>query len=199
VAQGVRLQEEKRQQILDAAARVFARRGFHATRVSDIAKEAGIAYGLVYHYFKSKDELLETIFRDTWTQMLARIHEVEETGEPSSEQVRRVAALVLRTWNRSPDVVRVLVREITRSPQIQDQVDEIRLAFDALERIVALGQERQEFRNDFDARVAAFVFYGALEEVLTGWVIGSLPAREEDVLRAERTVVAVLTHGFRAD
>jgi TetR/AcrR family fatty acid metabolism transcriptional regulator len=199
VAQGVRLQEEKRQQILDAAARVFARRGFHATRVSDIAKEAGIAYGLVYHYFKSKDELLETIFRDTWTQMLARIHEVEQTGEPSSEQVRRVAALVLRTWNRSPDVVRVLVREITRSPQIQDQVDEIRLAFDALERIVALGQERQEFRNDFDARVAAFVFYGALEEVLTGWVIGGLPAREEDVLRAERTVVAVLTHGFRAD
>src|SRR6266508_3368570 len=90
---------------------------YHACRVGEIAEEAGVAYGLVYHYFGSKEEVLETIFRDTWTQMLARIREVEEGGEPAREQVRKVTALLLRTWRRDPDLVRVLVREVTRSPE----------------------------------------------------------------------------------
>ena len=110
-------QEEKRRQILDAAVRAFARKGYHACRVGEIAEEAGVAYGLVYHYFKSKEEVLQTIFRDTWTLMLARIAEMEADGEPASEQVRKVTALLLRTWKRDPDLVRVLVREVTRSPE----------------------------------------------------------------------------------
>ena len=191
--------EERRRQILAAATRVFARKGFHGARVGDIAAEAGVAHGLLYHYFKAKDELLETIFRDTWTQMLERISEVETSEESSREQVRRVAALVLRAWNRDPDLVRLLVREITRSPHLQEEVDEIRHAFDALERIIRRGQERGDFRRDLDPRVSAYVFYGALEEVLTGWVMGGLPAREEDVLRAERTVASVLTDGLATD
>jgi AcrR family transcriptional regulator len=199
MAQRAPVQEERRQQILGAAARVFARRGFHATRVGDIAKEAGVAYGLVYHYFQSKDEVLETIFRVTWTHMLARIHEVEQSGEPAREQIRRVAALVLRSWIRDPDVVRVLVHEIARSPHIQEEVDEIRLAFDALERIVRDGQARGELRDDVDARVAAYIFYGSLEEILTGWVMGGLPGKDEDVARAERAVSAVLTRGLLTD
>ena len=178
---------------------MFAQKGFHGSRVGDIATEAGVAHGLLYHYFKSKDELLETIFRNTWTQMLERIREVEASGESGTEQVRRVAALVLRTWNRDPDLVRVLVKEITRSPHLQDEVDEIGLAFEALERIVRGGQQRGEFRPEIDPRVAAYVLYGGLEEVLTGWVMGGLPAREEDVLRAERTLVAVVARGLAAD
>jgi len=191
--------QDRRQQILAAATRVFARKGFHAARVGDISSEAGVAYGLLYHYFKSKDELLETIFRNTWSQMLERIHEVENSGEPGAEQIRRVSALVLRTWNRDPDLVRVLVKEVTRSPHLQDEVGEIGHAFEALERIIRSGQERGEFRAELDPRVGAYVFYGALEEVLTGWVMGGLPAREEDVLRAERTVVAVVVAGLGAD
>jgi AcrR family transcriptional regulator len=188
--------EDRRRQILDAATRVFARKGFHGCRVGDIAKEAGVAYGLMYHYFSSKDELLETIFRDTWTQMVARIQEVEEAGVPAREQVRRVAALILRTWIRDPDLIRVLVREITRSPHLQEEVDEIGHAFAALERIVRGGQERGELRADLEPRVAAYVFYGALEEILTGWVIGGLESKDEDVARAERAVVAILCDGL---
>ena len=108
-------QADRRRQILDAAVKVFARNGFHRARVGDIAEEAGVAYGLVYHYFSSKEALLETIFRDTWTQMLARVREVEASGADASEQVRQVTALLLRTWRRDPDLVRVLVREVTRS------------------------------------------------------------------------------------
>jgi TetR/AcrR family fatty acid metabolism transcriptional regulator len=191
--------EDRRRQILAAATRVFARKGFHACRVGDIAKEAGVAYGLMYHYFSSKDELLETIFRDTWTQMVERIREVEDSNVPAREQVRRVSALVLRTWIRDPDLIRVLVREITRSPHLQEEVDEIGHAFAALERIVRRGQEQGELRADLEPRVAAYVFYGALEEILTGWVMGALPGKDEDVARAERAVVAILCDGLLTD
>jgi TetR/AcrR family transcriptional regulator, fatty acid metabolism regulator protein len=144
-------QAEKRRQILDAAVRAFARKGYHACRVGEIAEEAGVAYGLVYHYFSSKEEVLQTIFRDTWTLMLARIAEMEADGDPASEQVRKVTALLLRTWKRDPDLVRVLVREVTRSPeQLQHEIEEIGHAYEALERIIRRGQENGEFRSDLD-------------------------------------------------
>jgi TetR/AcrR family transcriptional regulator, fatty acid metabolism regulator protein len=191
-------QADRRRQILAAAVKVFAHKGFHASRVGDIAEEAGIAYGLVYHYYESKEDLLETIFRTTWTEMLARIGEVEQAGVPAAEAVRQVTALLLRTWRRDPDLVRVLVREVTRNQHVQREIEEITQAMDALERIIERGQESGEFRTELDARLAAVVFYGALEEVLSGWVLGQLPDRDEDINRAEQNVVAVLTGGLSA-
>jgi TetR/AcrR family fatty acid metabolism transcriptional regulator len=191
-------QADRRQQILAAAVKVFAEKGFHASRVGDIAEEAGIAYGLVYHYFASKEDLLETIFRTTWTEMLARVREVEEAGVPAAEAVRQVTALLLRTWRRDPALVRVLVREVTRNQHVQQEIEEITEAMEALETIVRRGQESGEFRNELDPRLAAVVFYGALEEVLSSWVLGQLPDRDEDIERAEKNVVAVLTGGLNA-
>ncbi len=190
-------QADRRRQILDAAVKVFARSGFHTSRVGDIAEEAGVAYGLVYHYFKSKEELLETIFRDTWTLMLARVHEVEGSGVPAREQVRQVTALLLRTWRRDPDLVRVLVREVTRSPHVQQEIEEITQAMQALQRIIAKGQETGEFRPQLDPRLSAVVFYGALDEILTGWVLGQLPDTDEDIAKAEDNVVQLLVDGMR--
>jgi TetR/AcrR family fatty acid metabolism transcriptional regulator len=191
-------QADRRRQILAAAVKVFAEKGFHASRVGDIAEEAGIAYGLVYHYYESKEDLLETIFRTTWTEMLARIGEVEEAGVPASEAVRQVTALLLRTWRRDPDLVRVLVREVTRNQHVQQEIEEITQAMEALERIIRRGQESGEFRTELDSRLSAVVFYGALEEVLSSWVLGQLPDREEDIARAEQNVVAVLTGGLKS-
>ena len=189
---------DKRQLILDAAVRVFARKGFHAARVGDIAAEAGVAHGLLYHYFSSKDELLETVFRETWSAMLGAVNGVESLGDPAPEQLRKVAAIVLRTWKHDPDLVRVLVREVTRSPHVQDEVHEIHEAFAALQRIIEGGQETGELRKEVDARLASIVFYGALEEILTAWVLGQLPDGEEDVARAEQTVVEILCDGLLA-
>jgi TetR/AcrR family transcriptional regulator, fatty acid metabolism regulator protein len=190
-------QEEKRRQILDAAVHAFARKGYHACRVGEIAEEAGVAYGLVYHYFGSKEEVLETIFRDTWTQMLARVREVQEEGGPAREQVRKVTALLLRTWHRDPDLVRVLVHEVTRSPeQLPRQIEEIGHAYKALESIVAAGQASGEFRSDLDPQLAATIFYGALEEVLTGWVMGQLPDSDEDIANAEQAVTGLICDGL---
>jgi len=189
-------QTEKRRQLLDAAVRVFARKGYHASRVGDIAEEAGVAHGLLYHYFERKEAVLEAIFRETWGELLAAIRDVEAAGLPAREQLRQVAAIILRSWKRRPDVVRVLVLEIARSPDLHRRFDELGELFAAIERIVALGQSDGVFRDELDPRLASWIFYGALEEILTGWVLGRLDDGEEAVARAERTVVDVITAGL---
>jgi AcrR family transcriptional regulator len=192
-------QEDKRRIILDAAVRVFARKGYHTCRVGDIAEEAGVAHGLLYHYFRSKEELLETIFRETWRELLVAVQSVEETDETARERLAGIAKILLRSWRRDPDLVRVLVREVTRSSHLQERIEEIDAAFSGLERIIARGQEEGEFRADLDPRMAAYVFYGALEEILTGWVLGQLEDGDEQITLAEETVVGVICGGLAAD
>jgi TetR/AcrR family transcriptional regulator, fatty acid metabolism regulator protein len=192
-------EREKRRLILRAAITVFARSGYHTSRVSDVAKEAGVAYGLVYHYFGSKEDLLETVFRRTWSRMLTAVEELEKEDTTAREQISGVARIVLGAWQVDPDLVRVLVREVARSPQLGREVDEIAHAFQALERIVVRGQERGELRTDVEPRLAAWILYGALEEILTGWVFERLPAGDGDVESAERAVVALLTDGLAVD
>ena len=189
---------DKRRILIDAAVRVFARRGYHAARVGDIAEEAGVAHGLLYHYFSSKEEVLETIFNETWSELLEAVRDVEESGDPARVQLRHVAAILLRSWRRQPDLVRVLVLEVTRSAQLGQRVSDVRDAFAAIERIVTRGQEAGDLRSDLDPRLASVVFYGAIEEILTGWVLELLPDADEDVARAEETVVEILGGGLAA-
>jgi TetR/AcrR family transcriptional regulator, fatty acid metabolism regulator protein len=190
--------EEKREQILQAAVRVFAAQGYEATRVGDVAKEAGVAYGLVYHYFGSKEAVLEAVFREAWGRLLAAVALAEETGEDAAEQLGLVVKIVLRAWRDDPNLVRLLVREITRSPHIQDELDEIGQAFASLQRIVVRGQDAGTFRADVDPQLAAWMLYGALEEVLTGWVLGQLPDDADAVATAEREVTATIVGGLAA-
>ena len=189
--------EDKRQQLLGAAVRVFARKGFHASRVGDIAEEAGVAHGLLYHYFKSKDQVLEAVFHENWSILVARIESVEETDEPAADQIRHIAAIVLRTWLHLPDVVRVVIQEFGRSPELGERIGELTLPIDALQRVIVRGIERGEFRKDIDPAFAATVVYGSIDELLTAWVLGRLPSDEEAVARAEQTLVEVILLGLR--
>jgi AcrR family transcriptional regulator len=190
--------EEKRKLILSAAVRVFARDGYHTSRVGDIAEEAGVAHGLLYHYFSSKEEVLATVFRENWADLLRRFRQVEESDEGADEKLRGIAKILLRTWRNDPALVTVMVREVARSPHLQSQVDEIGEAFRTIERVIGRGQADGVFRSDVDARLASWVLYGALEELLTGWVLGQLPDGDEEVARAERTVVDVVCGGLTA-
>jgi TetR/AcrR family transcriptional regulator, fatty acid metabolism regulator protein len=189
--------EDKRRQLLDAAVRVFARKGFHASRVGDIAEEAGVAHGLLYHYFKSKDQVLEAVFEENWSLLVARVESVEETDEPAADQLRHIAAIVLRTWLHLPDVVRVVIQEFGRSPELAERIGELTLPIDALQRVIARGVERGEFRKDIDPTFAATVVYGSIDELLTGWVLGRLPSGEEDVAKAEQTLVEIILVGLK--
>ena len=190
--------EEKRRLILDAAVRVFARKGFHTCRVGDIAEEAGVAHGLLYHYFASKDEVLEAVFRENWSVLLERIQAVEDSGEAAREQLRHVAAILLRTSLHQPDVVRVVVREIARSPEVQQRIGELVQPIQAIQRIVERGQTTGEFRKDLDPALAATIFYGGIDEILTSWVLGQVAGGPDEVAAAERTLVDVVCAGFAA-
>jgi TetR/AcrR family fatty acid metabolism transcriptional regulator len=189
---------DRRRELVDAAVRVFARNGFHASRVGDIAEEAGVAHGLLYHYFRSKDEVLETIFRETWSGLVFETKRIEEADIALREQLRRFARIYLGSWLMTPELIRVLVREVARSPDVGNQVDEIRELFLALQRMIEAARERGEVRAECDAQLAAWVVYGALEEILTGWVLGQLASEEEDVERAVATVVDVAYAGLAA-
>jgi TetR/AcrR family transcriptional regulator, fatty acid metabolism regulator protein len=192
-------QEDKRRRLLEAAVRVFARKGYHASRVGDIAEEAGVAYGLLYHYFESKEDVLRSVFRETWRALIETIQSVEEAGDPPPEQLRKVAEILLRSWRRDPDLVRVLVLEVTRSQLLPAEMDEIAESFAAIQEIIERGQADGSIRADLDAQLASYVFYGAVEELLTGWVLGRLPDSEDDVARAERTLVEIVTGGLAPD
>ena len=189
-------QGDKRRLLLDAAVRVFARKGYHSARVGDIAEEAGVAYGLLYHYFASKEEVLRSVFRETWRALIQTIKSVEEGDDPPREQLRKVAEILLRSWRRDPDLVRVLVLEVTRSGHLAGEMDEIVASFAAIQEIVERGQADGSIRTDLDARLASYVFYGAIDELLTGWVLGRLPDSDDDIARAERTVVEIVTSGL---
>ena len=191
--------EDKRTLILDAAVRVFARRGYHGSRVGDIAEEAGVAHGLLYHYFASKEAVLQAIFRENWGELIARFRAVEEADEPADDKLEGLAKILLRTWRNDPDLVTVMVREVARSQLLQDQVEEVGEAFAIFQRVIEQGQGEGLFRPDLDARLASWVVYGGLEELLTGWVLGRLPDGEDDVAEAERTAIEVTLRGLSVD
>jgi TetR/AcrR family transcriptional regulator, fatty acid metabolism regulator protein len=187
---------DKRTRILDAAVRVFAEHGYHGARVGDIAEDAGVAHGLLYHYFASKDDVLRTIFVENWGALIARFRAVEASAESAPAKLEGIAKILLRTWRNDPALVTVMVREVARGPQLQDRVDEVREAFAIVQRVIEEGQAAGTFRTEVDARLASWIFYGGLEEVLTGWVLGQLSDSEEDVARAERTAIDVTVRGL---
>lgn len=177
---------------------MFAEHGYHGARVGDIAEDAGVAHGLLYHYFASKDDVLRTIFVENWGELIARFRAVEAADEPAEEKLVGIAKILLRTWRNDPALVTVMVREVARSQHLQAQVEDVGEAFAIIQRVIEEGQATGVFRGDVDARLASWVVYGGLEEVLTGWVLGQLPDGEDGVATAEITAIEVALRGLAA-
>jgi TetR/AcrR family transcriptional regulator, fatty acid metabolism regulator protein len=189
---------DKRRLILDAAVRVFARQGFHACRVSDIADEAGVAYGLVYHYFASKDEVLDTLFLERWGVMLEMIREVDAQQIPVREKLAAIASFIVESYRHDPDLMKVIIVEVTRAANSfgQTHLGQIREAYELIGAIVAKAQADGIFNPEIDADFAAMAFYGAIEQMLTGWIFGLLPEGEEHLERAKWLVVETVCGGL---
>jgi len=189
---------DKRRQILDAAIRVFARQGFHSTRVSDIADEAGVAYGLVYHYFKSKDEVLNELFSERWSLLLAAIGETDREGDSPRAKLEAVAGFIVDSYRHDPELMKVIIVEVTRAANSfgRTHLPEIRRAYDSIAKIVADGQEAGAFRRDVDPTFASMSFYGAIEQLLSGWIFELIPASDADFEEAKSLVVATICDGL---
>lgn len=194
----------KREHILEAAIRVFARRGYHGARVADIAAEAGIAYGLVYHYFKNKEEILLTIFEERWNAFLRVVDQIADGAGTATEKLHALAGLALYAYRRRPDWVKVLVFEIQRSARFSDpeQIRAVGRLFRSVERIVRSGQQGGELRGEIDAQVVCLAYIGALETMITSQVLGVMQLPEESDASDDRTVRAVVElflGGLRAE
>jgi TetR/AcrR family transcriptional regulator, fatty acid metabolism regulator protein len=189
---------DKRRVILDAGVRVFARQGFHTCRVSDIADEAGVAYGLVYHYFSSKEEILDTLFLERWDVMLAAIAETDASDRTPREKLYAIAAFIIDSYRHDPELMKVIIVEVTRAANTfgLTHLDKIREAYAGIAAIVSHAQAEGSFRQDVTPEFAAQAFYGSVEQVLTGWIFDSAAVGEDDLERAKTLIVEMICRGI---
>jgi AcrR family transcriptional regulator len=189
---------DKRRMILDAAVVAFAKRGFHACRVSDIADEANVAYGLVYHYFRSKDEVLDTLFLDRWNVLLAVISEIDGKDIPVREKLHEIAGFIVDSYRHDPDLMKVIIVEVTRAANSfgRTHLDKIREAYALIAEIVSKAQAEGTFKRDVTPEFAALAFYGAIEQVLTGWIFDMLPHGDAEFDQAKEMVVDTICSGL---
>jgi TetR/AcrR family transcriptional regulator, fatty acid metabolism regulator protein len=191
---------EKRRIILDAAVVVFARQGFHSARVSDIADQAGVAYGLVYHYFGSKDEVLDTLFLERWNVLLDAIREADRSEAEPRDKLHAITSFIVDSYRHDPDLMKVIIVEVTRAANSfgAKHLDKIREAYGLIADIVEAAQQAGKFRRDVAPTFAALAFYGAIEQVLTGWIFGLLPEDEGEYDQAKTFVVETVCGGLEA-
>lgn len=189
---------DKRRLILDAAVKAFAREGFYGCRVADIADEAGVAYGLVYHYFRSKDEILDTLFLERWGLMLEEIARVDAEPAPAREKLAAVAGFIIDSYRHDPDLMKVIIVDVTRAANSfgRSHLEKIREAYELIGGIVAAAQQSGELRTDITPTFAAMAFYGTVEQVLTGWIFDILPEAAEDYEQAKEFIVGTICDGL---
>ncbi|HEY7926979.1 MAG TPA: TetR/AcrR family transcriptional regulator [Candidatus Dormibacteraeota bacterium] len=200
-ARPTRRSARTRERIIEAATEVFARRGVHGTRVADIAERAGIAYGLVYHHFRNKEEILTAIFAERWAQYVAYLEELGRTPAPFRDRMRRLIHFWVEAYRQDNDLMTVMINEITRSYEFLESHDitAVLVAFDPIERIIAEGRANGEVRAELDAKLATYAVLGVAEMVLTGYVIGTLPRDDAQAYtRDEEQLLSLLIDGMSA-
>lgn len=160
---------EKRERILNAAIGVFAERGFHDCRVSDIARAADVSHGLVYHYFESKDDVLRSIYRDRWALFLKLARERLADERTAVGRLESTVGFLVDVYRANPDLMRVLLQDLPVG-SVSFVHDTMTEAIDIIESILEEGIASGEVRADLDPRLAARIFYGGLQAILSGWV-----------------------------
>src|SRR5262245_23949898 len=204
---------DKRERILAAAERIFARHGFFAARVSEIAKDAGVADGTIYLYFKSKDDLLISLFENRMRQVNERLRQAI-AGRPPAEQLRAFIHTYLQLVSEEPTVAEVLTIELRQSSKFMKEYDNPQFAdfLRMLGGIIADGQARGELDGAVPSHIAARMIFGILDELALAWVLAKQPLRAAsagnagpppgtrpkkfDIVRAAEWVVALVTGGL---
>ena len=164
---------DKREAILRAAIKVFAQKGYFNSKVADIAAAAGIADGTVYLYFKSKEEILHSIFDRTMEDFINEgKREIAEIEEPQ-EKLRRIAELHLEKLGADRDLAIVFQVELRGSTKFMEEFSAAGFAdyLKVIQQTIEVGQKNGVFRKDLKPVVGAKIFYGALDEMVTNWIL----------------------------
>jgi TetR/AcrR family fatty acid metabolism transcriptional regulator len=186
----------KRERILHAAVRVFAKKGFHATRVSEIAAAAGVADGTIYLYFKSKDELLVALFEDRVDRLLGFLEAELPLRESAPEKLRRIIELQLQLLEGERDLAEVITVILRQSTKLMKEhaVAKFALYLDAIARVVAGGQAAGELRDDVSPHLAARALFGALDGITMTWALGK--AERGGLLRVSGQLAEIVLRGL---
>ena len=164
---------DKREAILRAAVKIFAQKGYFNSKVSDIASEAGIADGTVYLYFKSKDEVLRSVFDRTMDDFISEGRaELAKISSPE-EKLRMLANFHLRKLGADRNLAIVFQVELRGSTKFMEEFSEkgFREYLDVIKNVIEEGQTANLFRKDITPITAAKIFYGALDEMVTNWIL----------------------------
>lgn len=187
---------DKRDRILEAAVKVFAKNGFHATRVSEVAKAAGVADGTIYLYFKSKEELLVSLFEDRVEKLLAFMREELPKQPNAPARLRAVIDMqlgLLEGERELAEVITVILRQSTRLMK-EFAAPRFTAYLDAIARIVSEGQAAGDFRKDVSPHVAARAVFGALDGIALTWALGR--AERGALGRAATQLADILLRGL---
>ena len=174
MTQETRDKPERRDQILEAALEVFSRRGVFATRIADIAAEAGVAYGLVYHYFRNKEEILHTIFEVGWAELQGRLEAAEGRAGGARQRFLAVAEAFLDAYRRRPRVVELFMLEFSGTSRYPEapQLGPISKALSVVTRILERGRADGDIRADLDVDLLTLIFIGSLQLLVQAQVLG---------------------------
>ena len=188
---------DKRDLILRAATKVFAQNGYFQSQVADVARVAGVAAGTVYLYFKSKDDLLVSIFERSMNDVLAE----GRAAHRRRSAIRRsgcgkLAQLHLERLGRDKDLAVVFQVELRQSVKFMERFSETFLQdyFKLIRQAIADGQQSGAFRKDISATTATKIFFGALDEMATNWV---LSRRKYDLNAEADAVVDLFINGVK--
>jgi TetR/AcrR family fatty acid metabolism transcriptional regulator len=185
---------DKRDAILRAAVRVFAERGFFGAQVADIARQAGVAAGTVYLYFRGKDDLLVSIFDQTMREAIAEGRRAVEGVASPVERLRRIARLHLDRLGRDRHLAIVFQVELRQSTKFMERFSStgVREYLSIIRDVIAEGQTRGLLRRDVNPTIAAKVLFGALDEMATNWI---LSARRYALAADADAVIDLFVHG----
>jgi TetR/AcrR family fatty acid metabolism transcriptional regulator len=189
---------DKPQQIIDAAVRVFARNGFYHSRVSDIAREAGIASGTIYLYFRTKDEILVTLFREKMAAFVGALRtEIGRERDPEAK-IRRLVRRHFEVLEASPDMAEVVQVELRQGQKFfrGASAHEISAYFELIGSVLREGVAAGVFRHDLPVKIATKMLFGALDQMTTSWVLGKRGYRLAD---AAEPVANIFLKGVTRD
>lgn len=193
---------DKRERILRAAIKVFAKKGFYATRVSEIAKAAQVADGTIYLYFKNKDDVLISIFEDRITKLIAVLRDEIDAADDFEGKLRRVIELQLGLLEGQRDLAEVVTVNLRQSSRLLKQYAAPLFTeyLELVAGVIAFGQREGSVRKDVSPRIVARGLWGALDGLALTWALGgSTPSKPESLRRAATQITSVFLSGVRAD
>ena len=199
---GAGAKDDRRKQILKAAVKVFAEKGYHGCRISDVAEEAGVAYGLVYHYYGNKDGLLASVFDTNWAFFSKAVDGIAESGASMRDKLSQIVELAFQAFEMAPLVVKVLVLEFGRNARLGEALDNPQVArvFKSIGRIFEDGKKTRELHEGIDPAAMSILFMGALETAFVSFVLTHQGTRSKvqaavtlDTMK--KTLIAMLHRG----